>query len=115
MSGQWLADTEFVEEACGLVCESGAKIGFEITETSVIRDPDTAIGHLRRFAEIGIPIAIDDYGAGLSSLAYLKQLPARELKIDQMFVLPLPSRHRDPLHVRSPIALAHPLDMEQQP
>src|SRR3546814_20790831 len=87
MSGQWLADTEFVEEACGLVSESGAKIGFEITETSVIRAPDTAIGHLRRFAEIGLPIAIDDYGAGLSSLAYLKQLPARAPKTAPMFVL----------------------------
>src|SRR3546814_11826147 len=89
---------------------SGAKIGFEITETSVIRDPDTAIGHLRRFAEIGIPIAIDDYGAGLSSLAYLKQLPARELKIDKMFVLQLTSSNRDPLIVRSTIDLAHALE-----
>ncbi|HVI99532.1 MAG TPA: EAL domain-containing protein [Sphingomonas sp.] len=112
ISGQLLADTEFVEEACGLVSESGAKIGFEITETSVIRDPDTAIGHLRRFAEIGIPIAIDDYGAGLSSLAYLKQLPARELKIDKMFVLQLTSSNRDPLIVRSTIDLAHALEME---
>jgi EAL domain-containing protein (putative c-di-GMP-specific phosphodiesterase class I)/GGDEF domain-containing protein len=112
ISGQLLADTGFVKEACRLVSGSAARIGFEITETSVIRDPETAIGHLRTFADIGIPIAIDDYGAGLSSLAYLKQLPACELKIDKMFVLQLTSSNRDPLIVRSTIDLAHALEME---
>jgi diguanylate cyclase len=78
----------------------------------VIRDPDCAIRHLQRFAEIGVQLAIDDYGAGLSSLAYLKKLPARELKIDKMFVLQLTSSNRDPLIVRSTIDLAHALEME---
>ncbi len=59
-----------------------------------------------------MPIAIDDYGAGLSSLAYLKQLPATELKIDRMFIMGLTSSHRDPLLVRSTIDLAHALEME---
>ena len=87
-------------------------MGFEITETSVIRDPASAIAHLKIFADIGIVIAIDDYGAGLSSLAYLKQLPARELKIDKLFVTQLTSSNRDPLIVRSTIDLAHALEME---
>ena len=112
ISGQLLGDARFVEGACRIVTESGAKIGFEITETAVIRDPQSAIANLRRFADVGIAIAIDDYGAGLSSLAYLKQLPARELKIDKMFVLQLTSSNRDPLIVRSTIDLAHALDME---
>jgi EAL domain-containing protein (putative c-di-GMP-specific phosphodiesterase class I) len=59
-----------------------------------------------------VAISIDDYGAGLSSLAYLKQLPARELKIDKLFVTQLSSSHRDPLIVRSTIDLAHALEME---
>jgi EAL domain-containing protein (putative c-di-GMP-specific phosphodiesterase class I) len=112
ISGQLLGDARFVEAACRTITESGAKIGFEITETAVIRDPQSAIANLRRFADVGIAIAIDDYGAGLSSLAYLKQLPARELKIDKMFVLQLTSSNRDPLIVRSTIDLAHALDME---
>ncbi|MDO7841203.1 EAL domain-containing protein [Sphingomonas immobilis] len=112
ISGQLLGDARFVEEACRTITTSGAKIGFEITETAVIRDPQSAIANLRRFADVGIAIAIDDYGAGLSSLAYLKQLPARELKIDKMFVLQLTSSNRDPLIVRSTIDLAHALDME---
>lgn len=112
ISGQLLGDARFVRQACAKVRGSGAKIGFEITETAVIRDPQSAIANLKTFADVGITIAIDDYGAGLSSLAYLKQLPARELKIDKMFVLQLTSSNRDPLIVRSTIDLAHALDME---
>ncbi|GAA0674221.1 EAL domain-containing protein (putative c-di-GMP-specific phosphodiesterase class I) [Sphingomonas insulae] len=112
IAGQLLADTAFVREACDLVGGSDAKLGFEITETSVIRDPASAIANLQIFADFGITIAIDDYGAGLSSLAYLKQLPARELKIDKLFVTQLTSSNRDPLIVRSTIDLAHALEME---
>lgn len=112
ISGQLLGDTAFVARACQLVQSSGARIGFEITETAVIRDPETAIANLQVFTEVGITLAIDDYGAGLSSLAYLKQLPARELKIDKMFVTQLTSSNRDPLIVRSTIDLAHALNME---
>jgi len=107
-----LADARFVRRACALVEQGGTRIGFEITETSVIRDPDSAIAHLKMFAGMGIHIAIDDYGAGLSSLAYLKKLPARELKIDKLFVTQLTSSNRDPLIVRSTIDLAHALEME---
>jgi EAL domain-containing protein (putative c-di-GMP-specific phosphodiesterase class I) len=95
-----------------MITSSGARLGFEITETSVIRDPESAIRNLQIFADIGIVIAIDDYGAGLSSLAYLKQLPASELKIDKLFVTQLTSSNRDPLIVRSTIDLAHALEME---
>lgn len=112
IAGVLLSDTRFVAEACTLVQHGGAKIGFEITETSVIRDPESAIANLKIFAEIGIDVAIDDYGAGLSSLAYLKQLPACELKIDKLFVTQLTSSNRDPLIVRSTIDLAHALEME---
>ncbi|THG41443.1 EAL domain-containing protein [uncultured Sphingomonas sp.] len=112
ISGQLLADQAFVDATCRLVAEADAKLGFEVTETSVIRDPESAIANLQRFADIGIIVAIDDYGAGLSSLAYLKQLPARELKIDKLFVTQLTSSNRDPLIVRSTIDLAHALEME---
>ncbi len=112
ISGQLLADATFVAEVCDIIKGSEAKIGFEITETAVIRDPESAIRHLQVFADIGVTLAIDDYGAGLSSLAYLKQLPAKELKIDKMFVMQLTSSTAIPLIVRSTIDLAHALDME---
>ncbi len=113
ISGMLLADRTFIDEACAIItAHPEAKLGFEITETAVIRDPQSAIRHLQRFADHGVVLAIDDYGAGLSSLAYLKQLPAKELKIDKMFVTQLTSSHRDPLIVRSTIDLAHALEME---
>lgn len=112
ISGMLLGDPHFVREACALVLDSGACIGFEITETSVIRDPDSAMANLQAFVDMGIAVAIDDYGAGLSSLSYLKQLPACELKIDKLFITQLTSSNRDPLIVRSTIDLAHALEME---
>ena len=112
ISGVLLPDADFAERAVAIVSAAPGRIGFEITETAVITDPDRALANLRRFTEADIKIAIDDYGSGLSSLAYLKQLPANELKIDRMFVSGLIDSHRDPLLVRSSIDLAHALDME---
>ncbi len=112
ISGVLLTDRLFIDAACTLIAENSAKIGFEITETAVIRDPDVAIANLEHCAAMGIALAIDDYGSGLSSLSYLKRLPAKELKIDKMFITQLTSSHRDPLIVRSTIDLAHALDME---
>lgn len=111
ISGQLLPDLDFARAALDLVDCAGGKIGFEITETAVIGDPDAALANLHQFTNAGIRIAIDDYGSGLSSLAYLKQLPAHELKIDKMFVSGLTDSHRDPLLVRSSIDLAHALEM----
>ena len=112
MAGVLLSDAAFVQQVIDLIVASNAKLGIEITETSVIKDPQGAIHHLQRLSAIGVAVTIDDYGAGLSSLAYLKQLPAQELKIDKLFVTQLTSSHRDPLIVRSTIDLAHALDME---
>ena len=112
ISGQLLPDREFAHAALDLVEGASGKIGFEITETAVIGDPDAALANLHEFTNAGVRIAIDDYGSGLSSLAYLKQLPAHELKIDRMFVSGLTDSHRDPLLVRSSIDLAHALEME---
>lgn len=112
ISGVLLGDSAFVAQAAELVRGDARRIGFEVTETSVIRDPEVAIANLRTLADLGVHIAIDDYGAGLSSLAYLKRLPACELKIDKLFVTQLTSTNRDPLIVRSTIDLAHALEME---
>ena len=112
ISGILLPEKSFADWALALLGDGSGKIGFEITETAVIKDPADAIANLQLLADAGIRIAIDDYGSGLSSLAYLKQLPAHELKIDRMFVSGLTESHRDPLLVRSTIDLAHALEMQ---
>lgn len=113
LSGRLLADASF----CAWILETvrefdGCALGLEITETAVIDDPEHALANLQVLADAGLKIAIDDYGSGLSSLSYLKRMPAHELKIDKMFISTLTSSHRDPLLVRSTIDVAHALGME---
>lgn len=112
LSGLLLPDPVFTARALELIEGSGGGIGLEVTETAVIDDPERALANLAAFSAAGVKIAIDDYGSGLSSLAYLKQLPADELKIDRLFIKELVDDHRDPLLVRSSIDLAHALEME---
>jgi EAL domain-containing protein (putative c-di-GMP-specific phosphodiesterase class I)/GGDEF domain-containing protein len=113
LSGHMVADESFAAWLLDEVSRvpRGA-LGLEITETAVIDEPEKALRNLNAFADAGLIIAIDDYGSGLSSLSYLKQLPAHELKIDKLFISQLTSSHRDPLLVRSTIDLAHALGME---
>lgn len=111
LSAQLLTEETTVALLCNLACTPGADLGIEVTERSVIADPGVAFANIRRLREVGLCIAIDDYGTGLSSLTYLKQIEADELKIDKSFITSLGSSHRDPLIVRSTIDLAHALGM----
>ena len=79
----------------------------EVTESSVVEDPESAIKLLSEFKAYGIKISIDDYGTGYSSLAQLKQLPVHELKIDKSFIQRLEHDEDDQIIVRSTIELAH--------
>jgi predicted signal transduction protein with EAL and GGDEF domain len=81
----------------------------EVTERAVISERDTAIQILRRLAAQGIDIAIDDFGVGQSTFAYLRHLPVSELKIDQMFVKHLATDPNDQIIVRSLVDLGHRL------
>ena len=72
---------------------------------------EIALGIIERFSAAGVAVSIDDYGSGLSSLAYLKRIKADELKIDKAFILTLDESSRDALLVKSTIDLAHSLGM----
>lgn len=111
ISARLLSDTDFAHTAIACVREAPHSICFEITETAVVDNPKTALENIELFAAAGVHIAIDDYGSGLSSLAYLKQLPAHELKIDKMFIESVTNSQRDALLVRSTVDLAHGLGM----
>lgn len=111
ISAKLICEEEFAADLMRRLVQCQGKIGIEITETAVLTDPEHALRHLHQFAAAGVSIAIDDYGVGLSSLAYLKQLPAHELKIDMLFITDLADSHRDPMIVRSTIDLAHGLGL----
>lgn len=112
LSGRLLGDAEFAEIALDMVKGARGEICFEITETAVIENPEVALEVLDKLAKNGVRIAIDDYGAGLSSLAYLKQIRADELKIDKAFVMSMAESHKDALLVRSTVDLAHSLGLK---
>ena len=112
VSAGLLIDCDFVREVCAMTDPRLGRIGLEITETVFIENSALALSNLEQLSTHGIGISIDDYGSGMSSLAYLKELPAQELKIDKMFISGMTTSHRDPLIVRSTIDLAHALDLE---
>jgi diguanylate cyclase (GGDEF)-like protein len=112
MSGRLVGDLEFAEEALQLARQAQGQLCLEITETAVISHPQRALENIERFAGAGIEISIDDYGTGLSSLAYLKQMRAHELKIDKAFVIGMAEGQKDALLVRSTVDLAHSLGLK---
>ncbi|MGA0599120.1 putative bifunctional diguanylate cyclase/phosphodiesterase [Caulobacter sp. KR2-114] len=110
--GRLLSDPEFIENAITAAAKAEGRIVFDVTESAVMENPPVALTTLERFSDAGIGIAIDDYGAGLSYLAHLKQIRADELKIDKAFVLGVADSQKDALVVRTTIALAHSLGMK---
>ena len=79
----------------------------EITESAVMADPEQAMHAVTRLTRMGFGFSIDDFGTGYSSLAYLKRLPASEIKIDKSFVTDMSFDENDAVIVRSTIDLAH--------
>ena len=101
------------EVAAALSRESldAASLILEITESTIMADPQRAIAILRRLADQGVSLAIDDFGTGYSSLAYLKRLPVNEVKVDKSFVMNMASDPDDAVIVRSTVDLARNLGL----
>jgi diguanylate cyclase (GGDEF)-like protein len=83
----------------------------EITESAVMADPARALEVLGRLHTLGVGLAVDDFGTGYSSMAYLKELPVDELKIDRSFVIQMADSPSDAVIVRSTIDLGHNLGL----
>ena len=83
----------------------------ELTESSVMKDPEQAIEKLHELKIMGIKVAIDDFGTGYSSLNYLKRFPIDTLKIDKSFVSDVCKDPHDTAIVRAIITLGHALDL----
>ena len=83
----------------------------ELTESSVMKDPEQAIEKLHELKIMGIKVAIDDFGTGYSSLNYLKRFPIDTLKIDRSFVSDICKDPHDTAIVRAIITLGHALDL----
>lgn len=88
------------------------QLKLEITETAIIRSPETAIAVLTRIKDAGIKLALDDFGTGYSSLSYLHRLPFDTIKIDRSFINEIGSDGQSPVIVRTILSLADNLGME---
>jgi EAL domain-containing protein (putative c-di-GMP-specific phosphodiesterase class I)/GGDEF domain-containing protein len=111
VSGRLIANEQFADRALRQIRRSGARLCFEITETAVIDNPKLAVDVMKDLRDAGVGISIDDYGSGLSSLSYLRTIPAQELKIDKVFIQGMARGNADALLVKSTIDLAHSLGM----
>ena len=111
VSGRLIANEQFADRALRQIRRSGARLCFEITETAVIDNPKLALDVMKDLRDAGVGISIDDYGSGLSSLSYLRTIPAQELKIDKVFIQGMARGNSDALLVKSTIDLAHSLGM----
>lgn len=87
------------------------KLTLEITEGAMMENPLQAVEVLSELQSMGINLAVDDFGTGYSSMAYLKNLPVNDLKIDKSFVIGLDTDSSDEAIVRSTIDLAHNLGL----
>ena len=83
----------------------------EITESSVMLDPQHAQSVLQSLRELGVQLSIDDFGTGYSSLAYLKRLPLDRLKIDRSFIGGIPADSDDAAIVETIIVMTHKLGL----
>jgi len=106
-------DPNFVNMVTSVLDETGMEpmqLNLEVTESVVIKNVEDAIRKMTELKNIGISFAIDDFGAGYSSLAYLKRLPANELKIDRSFIQDIPHNVSDMAIVEAVLAMAKHMD-----
>jgi diguanylate cyclase (GGDEF)-like protein len=96
-------------QSAGLPVDS---VVLEVTETAMMADVDAARANMERVEKLGMRISIDDYGTGFSSLAQLRSLPVKELKLDRSLVDTIDMEMGDRLIVRSTIDMAHHLGLE---
>jgi diguanylate cyclase len=112
LSARLLSDKGFTLRLSALLARHGLaahRLTLELTETAALTGNGESLDMIVRLRDLGVKIAIDDYGTGLSTLEYLKKIPANEIKIDQSFVRGIVDNRSDRLMVQSTIGLAHSL------
>jgi diguanylate cyclase (GGDEF)-like protein len=115
LSTRNLLDPDFPDIIAGLLASSEfppESLTLEITETTIMADPDYAMETLNRIVKMGVRFSIDDFGTGYSSLSYLKKLPIKEIKIDKSFVMDMMHNENDAAIVVATIDLAHNLGLQ---
>ena len=114
VSPQILSHPEFTPRVKTLKAafdERKLKLTIELTEDSLVQGDASSLASIERLRKLGVELSIDDFGKGYSSLTYLKQIPATEIKIDKRFIGTVAVDETDKQIVKTVIALAHALGM----
>ena len=112
LSAHVLREPALLRRMLAMICESGLPrdaLVVELTESSLMSDPDQAGHALAELADTGVRLSIDDFGVGYSALSYLSRLPVAELKIDRSFVTHIDSREANQYIVEAITTLARKL------
>jgi diguanylate cyclase (GGDEF)-like protein/PAS domain S-box-containing protein len=115
LSPRQFRQNDIVERVLDAIRQAGispADLDCEITESSVMEEPETAIDKMKRLVAEGVRLSIDDFGTGYSSLGYLHRFPVHNLKIDRSFVAGLESTSDTTPLVRTIIGLAHSMELK---
>jgi EAL domain-containing protein (putative c-di-GMP-specific phosphodiesterase class I) len=96
-----------VQDALEIHGVAPARLNLEVTESIMVDNQDVMLSQLARLRDLGVKISIDDFGTGFSSLAYFRDLPVDEIKIDKSFVLRMLESEKDHAIVKAVIDLAH--------
>ncbi|RYE72731.1 MAG: EAL domain-containing protein, partial [Oxalobacteraceae bacterium] len=105
---------DFVADMMAIVTEAGVppqQLIFEVTEGLLVDNLEETVSRMHQLAQFGIRFSIDDFGTGYSNLAYLKQMPLFELKIDKSFVRDMPNDINSTAIVQSILAMASHLNL----
>jgi diguanylate cyclase (GGDEF)-like protein/PAS domain S-box-containing protein len=115
VTGRDLLDLRFPGQVAAAIESAGVApeaLELEITESTIMTDAARARSVLVQLSELGVRLAVDDFGSGHSSLGYLKRLPIDVLKIDRSFVMNMADGNDDAVIVHSTIDLGHNLGLE---
>jgi len=115
VSARQLESDEFIADVSEALASSGLEasgLTLEITETTLMRDPEETARRLRAIKELGVRIAIDDFGTGYSSFAHLQRFPLDALKIDRSFIFQLADNPEGETLLRTLVKLGKALSME---
>jgi diguanylate cyclase len=115
LSARQFRQTDLVDQYRAVIQEMGidpARIELELTESTIMRDIDIAVGMFQQLHTLGVRLAIDDFGTGYSSLNNLKHFPIDTLKVDRSFVRDIPADKDDAAIVTAIVAMAKSLQLE---
>ncbi|HYP01338.1 MAG TPA: EAL domain-containing protein [Pyrinomonadaceae bacterium] len=114
LSSKQFTQPDLIEQVAAILRETelpATCLKFEITESMVMENVETAIHMLSELRALGVELSIDDFGTGYSSLSYLHRFPINTLKIDRSFVMRMTDNAENGEIVRTIITLARSLDM----